>query len=242
VDRASAELRRLEFEYTRAPTRGPRGVPGGTVEFLRLPDGRWLTSAWQIRMPVEGVRGGNTIVEQPRQVIAIREVGGTARPGITPRTVPTSAGGPLALNVDGASPPQAAAAADEPAPDPIRPSALRVSDRRRLIARDEVERSHANNAYELVQASRAQWLQTRGNDGARGGGLDLRHGATTATLSDVSVIAVFVDGRRIGSLEVLSSIARTEVDRVEYYDGVEAQQRWGSGHPQGAIHVITRRR
>ena len=69
VDRASAELRLLEFQYTRAPVHGPRGVPGGRMEFERLSDGRWITSSWVIRMPVMA----------GREVIAVREVGGAVQ-------------------------------------------------------------------------------------------------------------------------------------------------------------------
>ena len=84
VDRASAELRLLEFEYTRAPIRGRRGVPGGRMEFDRLADGRWITSAWVIRMPVAA----------GREVIAVREVGGavqTSDTSATPLPAPTPA-------------------------------------------------------------------------------------------------------------------------------------------------------
>lgn len=83
VDRASAQLRLLEYGYTRAPMRGPRGVPGGRMEFARLPDGRWITSAWVIRMPVP----------MGREVFAIREVGGTVLPpdSVAPAAAPSPA-------------------------------------------------------------------------------------------------------------------------------------------------------
>lgn len=51
LDERSAELRTLEFRYTRVPegVRDPR--IGGTVEFARLPSGGWIVQRWQIRMP-----------------------------------------------------------------------------------------------------------------------------------------------------------------------------------------------
>ena len=53
LDRATAELRRLEYAYTRVPGLGPEGnVAGGWMEFSRLPDGRWIVGRWAIRMPV----------------------------------------------------------------------------------------------------------------------------------------------------------------------------------------------
>ncbi|HEX2206815.1 MAG TPA: carboxypeptidase-like regulatory domain-containing protein, partial [Longimicrobium sp.] len=109
VDRASAELRLMEFEYTRAPMRGPRGVPGGRMEFQRLPDGRWITSSWVIRMPVEAARTEtNVLVPQARQVAAIREVGGSVLPPGSAATVAAAAPAPAAARVAAAEPAPAA--------------------------------------------------------------------------------------------------------------------------------------
>lgn len=225
VDRATAELRLLEYEYTRAPVRGPRGVPGGRMEFQRLADGRWITARWVIRMPVP----------LGREVVAVREVGGSVQP---PDSVPLAAAPAPAEPRLAAEPPPAAAPAARPAaetpavPDPAvqapapstrreeAPAPNRPSDRRRLIDRREVERTTVGSAYQLVQSLRPQWL--RGGDDSR--------------------IVVYVDGRRLGTLESLHSITHGDIDHVEYYDVVEAQQRWGVNHPQGAIHVVTRRR
>ncbi|HET7464832.1 MAG TPA: carboxypeptidase regulatory-like domain-containing protein, partial [Longimicrobium sp.] len=52
VDRATAQLKRLEYQYTKVP--GMRGVSesaAGRMEFRRLDDGRWVVSRWTIRMP-----------------------------------------------------------------------------------------------------------------------------------------------------------------------------------------------
>jgi hypothetical protein len=51
VDRASSELRRLEFRYVNVP---PEVEPqaGGQVEFVRMRDGTWAIASWNIRMPV----------------------------------------------------------------------------------------------------------------------------------------------------------------------------------------------
>lgn len=51
IDRATAELRTLEFAFTNMPAVSERAEPGGRVEFTRLPDGEWLVSRWHIRMP-----------------------------------------------------------------------------------------------------------------------------------------------------------------------------------------------
>ena len=51
VDRASSELRRLEFRYVHL---GPQQeeYAGGDMAFVRLRDGTWAVARWAIRMPV----------------------------------------------------------------------------------------------------------------------------------------------------------------------------------------------
>ncbi|HEU4560799.1 MAG TPA: carboxypeptidase regulatory-like domain-containing protein [Longimicrobium sp.] len=53
LDRATAELRRMEYRYTQIPgLRGEGDAAGGRMEFARLPDGRWIVGRWTIRMPI----------------------------------------------------------------------------------------------------------------------------------------------------------------------------------------------
>ena len=80
LDRASGELREMEWSYTRAPIPGPRGVPGGRMEFRRLPDGRWITLAWILRMPEEGRSTAAAYgTGARRQLATVRETGGTVK-------------------------------------------------------------------------------------------------------------------------------------------------------------------
>ncbi|MBW7935406.1 MAG: hypothetical protein H3C62_17720, partial [Gemmatimonadaceae bacterium] len=51
LDRATNELRRMEYQYVGLPVTMQRAEPGGEVEFTRLPDGIWFVSKWEIRMP-----------------------------------------------------------------------------------------------------------------------------------------------------------------------------------------------
>jgi hypothetical protein len=51
LDRASSELRRLEFRYVNvSPDQEEQA--GGDLEFVRMRDGAWAISRWNIRMPV----------------------------------------------------------------------------------------------------------------------------------------------------------------------------------------------
>lgn len=53
IDRASAELRRLEYRYTHVPGMGePSDAASGRMDFRRMRDGRWIVSRWSVRMPV----------------------------------------------------------------------------------------------------------------------------------------------------------------------------------------------
>ena len=51
LDRATNELRTMEYRYEGLPITMQRAEPGGEVEFTRLPDGIWFVSKWEIRMP-----------------------------------------------------------------------------------------------------------------------------------------------------------------------------------------------
>jgi hypothetical protein len=56
MDRASSELRHLEFQYTRhlQPWPVPQERFGGRVEFTKLANGAWIVERWWIRMPQFG--------------------------------------------------------------------------------------------------------------------------------------------------------------------------------------------
>lgn len=52
LDPRTAELRHLEFRYTKLPWSVPNGNLGGRVEFERLPHGAWIVRHWWIRAPL----------------------------------------------------------------------------------------------------------------------------------------------------------------------------------------------
>lgn len=86
LDRASAELRRVEYTYTGLPTPVSHPRLGGTVEYARLADGPWIVRRWSIRMPqVEVQQGARTTpgrdadiytAYENARLFAIREDGG----------------------------------------------------------------------------------------------------------------------------------------------------------------------
>jgi hypothetical protein len=88
LDRASSQLRHLEFQYTRhlQPWPVPDERFGGRVEFTRLENGAWIVERWWIRMPHFA----------PNVPSSLRIAGRTIRPG----DLRTLSGRELALAAD----------------------------------------------------------------------------------------------------------------------------------------------
>jgi hypothetical protein len=80
LDPASAELRFLEFRYTRIPWAIDRRRLGGRLAFRRLPEGPWIVEQWYIRMPELAVRQAQPMVGAPRhaewQLLSYLDQGG----------------------------------------------------------------------------------------------------------------------------------------------------------------------
>ena len=78
LDARTLELRSMEFGYTgyEMPP-GATGV-GGRLEFLRLANGGWIVTRWEIRMPVVGSR--RLLAGQADSLRGYREAGGSAIP------------------------------------------------------------------------------------------------------------------------------------------------------------------
>jgi hypothetical protein len=77
LDQLTAELKELEFSYTRLPPEFPEGPAGGRIEFMRLPTGAWIVREWFIRMPLMGQIVYTQGSRQPTsKVMGYRETGG----------------------------------------------------------------------------------------------------------------------------------------------------------------------
>lgn len=98
LERRTARLQYLEFDYTESPWLEASGVAQGRVDFEQLPNGIWIVRKWWIRMPnmvldysVMGrgrsglVVGG--IIEAGGEVTRISGLGATASPAALGATV-----------------------------------------------------------------------------------------------------------------------------------------------------------
>lgn len=99
-----------------------------------------------------------------------------------------------------------------------------------IITREEINRTgSAQNAYQLIQTLRPQWLITRGIT-------NLRQAAGEED------IVIYMDNARLGYRDQLRRVPLGGVRYLEFFDAPHATQRWGGGHIHGAILISTRDR
>jgi hypothetical protein len=80
------------------------------------------------------------------------------------------------------------------------------------------------NVFDAVQALRPQWLRARGR----------------TSINQSESVKVYLDDSLMGGPDQLRNITLKSISAVRYLNGVEATQRWGLDHGQGAIAVSTR--
>lgn len=97
--------------------------------------------------------------------------------------------------------------------------------RRVIIGSDEIHDSRVRNALEAVQLLRPHWLVARGQH--------------TFQTSGSTGIQAYVDGVRIGRVSALADILTETISSIRFYDAAAATLRWGAGHLDGAIQVVT---
>jgi hypothetical protein len=117
------------------------------------------------------------------------------------------------------------------APDPqTTAGSLRAPRERKdpnVITEAELASRSTLTARQAIEQLRPQFLRTRGT-------------TTLGNAQTSDVIWVYVDGTRMGTLEVLNNIGVHEIREIRYLSPSEATNRYGTGHVQGAI-VITRK-
>ena len=95
-----------------------------------------------------------------------------------------------------------------------------------VITMEAIARTGSIDAYDAVQALKPNWLLTRG----------------AGSLRRDEVIQVYLDGNRMGGIAFLRQIAANTIHSIRHLDGLEAAQRYGLDHGQGAILVTTQNR
>ena len=96
---------------------------------------------------------------------------------------------------------------------------------RSLLTREEIQRSGANEAFTAVQTLRPQWLVKRG----------------TTSFNQNESIKIYLDGSLMGGPEHLRQISANSIDSIRHMNGLDATQRYGLDHGQGALLVFTKK-
>jgi hypothetical protein len=94
---------------------------------------------------------------------------------------------------------------------------------RNVLTPDQFRTQSYQNVYEAVEALRLNWLKPRGTD----------------SFNTPSVVMVYLDNVKLGGVEALRGLQLSNIQLIRHYDASQANARWGVGHGQGAIQVIT---
>ncbi len=101
------------------------------------------------------------------------------------------------------------------------------SPRSDIIYRNEISKTSALNAYDAVQLLRPAFLTGRGPSTL----LRVRESSTSPV--------VYLDNQRFGDTSTLRNIPVDGIVEIRFIGATQAQMRWGSDHPSGAILVLT---
>lgn len=124
------------------------------------------------------------------------------------------------------------------------PPAVRTERNRNVILADEIRRSRAKDAYELIVNERKEWLVTRGTntwDETTTG--TVTEGPGRTVVIDVQEgrdkVIVYMDDLRIGGPEDMRDIPLDGITKAEFIDARRATYLYGAGHAHGVIRLST---
>lgn len=95
---------------------------------------------------------------------------------------------------------------------------------RNVLTLEELAKTGPQDVYTALQSLRPHWLSKRGS----------------GSILQQETIRVYLDGNQMGGPEFLRQITTHSIRSIRYLDGIEATQRYGLDHGQGAILVFTR--
>ena len=119
----------------------------------------------------------------------------------------------------------ASSPAGAPGPSQQSSSPSRSRSSRDLITSEELAKLDVQNALDAVRRLRPNFLQTHG-------------GQSSSITQGPQDVVVYVDNTKMGGPASLAQIPITDVKEIQYLNGPDATQRYGTGHGSGAIIVI----
>lgn len=101
-----------------------------------------------------------------------------------------------------------------------------------LITEDQIVRSKATNAYDVIATISPKMFTAHGAATTRG------DQPPTPGRQALPVV-VYVDNVKVGPVEELKTLGKVDVKEIRYLSPRVATDRWGEGHPGGVIYVTT---
>jgi hypothetical protein len=102
-----------------------------------------------------------------------------------------------------------------------------------VITIDQIARSKATNAFDLIATIRPQMFTAHGAPTTRGD-----QPATTLGRQALPVV-VYIDNVKVGPVAELKALGTMDVREIRYLSPRVATDRWGQNHAGGVIHVTT---
>ena len=99
-----------------------------------------------------------------------------------------------------------------------------------MISGEELKATRETSLYNAIQRIRPDWLRSRGATSIQGG---------MAGNPGPDQIFVYQDLQRLGTLDILKSMNISQATSLKFYTASEAQMRFGTGNPNGAIQILT---
>jgi hypothetical protein len=96
---------------------------------------------------------------------------------------------------------------------------------RTTITQEEITQTGARDVLTAVQTLRPHWLNVRG----------------ASSIHQPETVKVYLDGSLLGGPQQLRQLSTQSVASIRHLTGIDASQRYGLDHGQGAILVSTRR-
>jgi len=101
-----------------------------------------------------------------------------------------------------------------------------------LITFDQVARSKATNAFDVIATLRPQMFTAHGAATTRG-----QQPATPGR--QALPVVVYIDNVKVGPVDELKALGKVDVREIRYLSPRVATDRWGENHAGGVIYVTT---
>ena len=101
-----------------------------------------------------------------------------------------------------------------------------------VITIDQIVRSKATNAYDLIASIRPQMFTAHGAPTTRG------QQPSTRGRQALPVV-VYIDNVKVGPVAELKTLGTVDLREIRYLSPRVATDRWGLNHAGGVIHVTT---